>query len=148
METQEISYARSFRVRIVIILQNRVNEPHSHVSEHQRKRLYIIETAFRTALVAVVFLATELTISWNKIHNVDTTKTAGQLIPLILSVGGAVHLLLVADRSTKHPAATIVISQQKQSDTIDEEKKDPSKIIVHEASVKESEHEEFRGYLF
>lgn len=95
-----------------------------------------------------MFFATELTIFRNQIHNVDTTKTAGQLIPLILSVGGAVHLLLVANRPKQEPAATLVISPQIPGDKLDHAKKDPSKITIHEASVEESEYEGFRGYLF
>lgn len=45
-----------------------------------------------------MILATELTISWNGIQDVDDTKSVGQLIPLVLSVGGFVHLLLAASR--------------------------------------------------
>jgi hypothetical protein len=46
----------------------------------------------------MVILATELTIAWNKIQGVNDAKSVGQLIPLMIGVGGIGHVLLVMIR--------------------------------------------------
>jgi hypothetical protein len=60
--------------------------------------LCIIETVFRIVSIVVVILATEFTISWNRIQGVDNTKSVGQLIPLMIGLSGVGHLLLEASR--------------------------------------------------
>jgi hypothetical protein len=74
---------------------------HSRVPEKREKVLCIIETVFRVASIAMAILATELTIAWNKIQGVNDTKSVGQLIPLMIGVGGIGHVLLVAIRGPK-----------------------------------------------
>jgi hypothetical protein len=53
--------------------------------------------AFQIASVTIVILAIELTISWNRIQDVDCAKTIGQFIPLAISVAGVVQLLASID---------------------------------------------------
>lgn len=53
--------------------------------------------AFQIASVTIVILAIELTISWNRIEDVDCAKTIGQFIPLAISVAGVVQLLASID---------------------------------------------------
>jgi cation transport ATPase len=87
--------------------QEREREEEEREREEERKRereekrenvLCIIETVFRVASIAMVILVTELTIAWNKIQGVNDTKSVGQLIPLMIGVGGIGHVLLVAIR--------------------------------------------------
>jgi Trk-type K+ transport system membrane component len=49
----------------------------------------------------MVILATELTITWNKIQGVNDTKSVGQLIPLMIGVGGIGHVVLAVIRGPK-----------------------------------------------
>jgi hypothetical protein len=74
---------------------------HSRVREKREKVLCIIETVFRVASIAMVILATELTMAWNKIQGVNDAKSVGQLIPLMIGVGGIGHVLLAAIRGPK-----------------------------------------------
>lgn len=57
--------------------------------------------AFQIASIAIVILAIELTISWNKIQDVDCAKTIGQFIPLMISIAGVAQLLLAAYRANR-----------------------------------------------
>jgi cation transport ATPase len=87
--------------------REREREEEEREREEERKRereekrenvLCIIETVFRVASIAMVILVTELTIAWNKIQGVNDTKSVGQLIPLMIGVGGIGHVLLEATR--------------------------------------------------
>ncbi|CAN9180610.1 unnamed protein product [Alternaria alternata] len=71
------------------------------VPEKREKVLCIIDTVYRVVSIAMVILATELTIAWNKIQGVNDTKSVGQLIPLMIGVGGIGHVLLAVIRGPK-----------------------------------------------
>jgi hypothetical protein len=68
------------------------------ISDIRKGIFCIIDTAFRIASIVVVILATELTISWNRIQGVNDIKSVGQLIPMAISIGGFGHLLLATSR--------------------------------------------------
>jgi hypothetical protein len=57
--------------------------------------------AFQIASITIVIIAVELTISWNRIQDVDCAKTIGQFIPLTISVAGVLQLLLAAYRANR-----------------------------------------------
>jgi len=63
------------------------------------KLFQIIESLLRLASIAVVIIATELTIFWNSIQGVNDPSSVGQLIPLVLGVGALGHLLLSTVRA-------------------------------------------------
>ncbi|RYO54514.1 hypothetical protein AA0116_g10068 [Alternaria tenuissima] len=71
------------------------------VPEKREKVLCIIDTVYRVISIAMVILATELTITWNKIQGVNDTKSVGQLIPLMIGVGGIGHVVLAVIRGPK-----------------------------------------------
>ncbi|RYN28396.1 hypothetical protein AA0113_g6269 [Alternaria arborescens] len=66
-------------------------------ASRQRKNWRVPFMAFQIASVTIVILAIELTISWNRIQDVDCAKTIGQFIPLAISVAGVVQLLASID---------------------------------------------------
>jgi hypothetical protein len=80
------------------ILWDCANWLHSRAPRQQKKVLYM---AFQMASIIIVILAIELTISWNRIQDVDCAKTIGQFIPLTISVAGIVQLLLAAYRANR-----------------------------------------------
>jgi hypothetical protein len=47
-------------------------------------------------VVSAVITATELTIRWNDIQDVDNVSSAGQLIPMIIGVGQVIRILYLA----------------------------------------------------
>ena len=74
---------------------------YSRVPEKREKVLCIIDTVYLVISIAMVILATELTITWNKIQGVNDTKSVGQLIPLMIGVGGIGHVVLAVIRGPK-----------------------------------------------
>jgi hypothetical protein len=73
------------------ILWDCANWLHSHTPKQWKKDFFM---AFQIASITIVILAIELTISWNRIQDVDCAKTIGQFIPLAISVAGVIQLLL------------------------------------------------------
>jgi hypothetical protein len=115
--------------------------PHSGVTEGRKKLFRIIETLIRLASIAVVILATELTISWNRIQNVNETKSVGQLIPLVLGVGAVGHLLLAANRpqDTSNPEPEKPEDPEKATSV---SQQDPYNIIVLAANHRPKKHKQ------
>lgn len=73
------------------VLWDCANWLHSHTPKQWKKDFFM---AFQIASITIVILAIELTISWNRIQDVDCAKTIGQFIPLAISVAGVIQLLL------------------------------------------------------
>ncbi|KAH7333171.1 hypothetical protein BKA65DRAFT_507317 [Rhexocercosporidium sp. MPI-PUGE-AT-0058] len=68
------------------------------VLEHRRVRktaLQELQTFINITVVSIVVAATELTIAWNRIEDVNDIASAGQTIPLIIGIGQIVRVLYV-----------------------------------------------------
>lgn len=52
----------------------------------------VLDTVIKLMFITIVVIGTELTIAWNHIGNVNTPGTAGQLIPLLISIGSFLHV--------------------------------------------------------
>ncbi|MCJ1364488.1 hypothetical protein MMC16_003599 [Acarospora aff. strigata] len=67
------------------------------------RKWYWIPSAVQSGLVSVgLVLSIELTISWNRITNVNNIRTVGQLIPFILGCGGLIKVLWAKLRMSWH----------------------------------------------
>ncbi|CAN9414488.1 unnamed protein product [Alternaria alternata] len=61
----------------------------------------IIETALNHLDVIEIYVILLLGFAWNKIQGVNDTKSVGQLIPLMIGVGGIGHVVLAVIRGPK-----------------------------------------------
>ena len=65
----------------------------SSLPRHNRKWYYLPTAAFTFLITVGLILAIELGIRWNHIGDVQSLGTVGQLVPLILGLGGLVKVL-------------------------------------------------------
>jgi hypothetical protein len=57
-----------------------------------------LESIIRLIVAVIITTATELTIQWNQIFNVEALDSAGQLIPLLLGIGAFIRVCYVSWR--------------------------------------------------
>lgn len=58
--------------------------------------LQFFQATSNTIVAIVVIIATELTIQWNNLTDVNDVSTAGQTIPVIIAAGLLLHVLYVS----------------------------------------------------
>ncbi|KAN0080492.1 hypothetical protein V8E54_003696 [Elaphomyces granulatus] len=72
----------------LLVLMNWIEEDKGAMPSAQRKKmLRHLESTIRLIVAVVVTVATELTIQWNNIEDVQLISSAGQTIPLLLGFG-------------------------------------------------------------
>lgn len=54
-----------------------------------------MQTFVNITVVSIIVAATELTIAWNRIKDVNEIASAGQTIPLIIGIGQIIRVLYV-----------------------------------------------------
>lgn len=56
-------------------------------------RLWIISAIYHLAIIILIIVQVELTISWNHVQGLNSLTSIGQLIPFILGVGGLLKVV-------------------------------------------------------
>ncbi|KNB04385.1 hypothetical protein FOXG_19281 [Fusarium oxysporum f. sp. lycopersici 4287] len=71
----------------------------------ESKWIKLVKGSSTIVLLAISIVSTELTISWNHIHDVSsisTLRSVGQLLPLVIALGQFVCVLYLAFRGDEH----------------------------------------------
>ncbi|PVH72746.1 hypothetical protein DL98DRAFT_502005, partial [Cadophora sp. DSE1049] len=70
-------------------------KPKRRIGRVRKTALQELQTFINLTVVSIVVAATELTIAWNHITDVNEISSAGQTIPLIIGVGQIVRVLYI-----------------------------------------------------
>ncbi|KAI1106496.1 hypothetical protein F4804DRAFT_300839 [Jackrogersella minutella] len=65
------------------------------LSKERLLGLQLLQTVFNLIVASLVVVATELTVRWNDINEVNDVSTAGQIIPVVISAGLFAHLFYI-----------------------------------------------------
>ncbi|KAI1386631.1 uncharacterized protein F4822DRAFT_322247 [Hypoxylon trugodes] len=92
-------------------LQDRISRAYTQeASKEHVFRLQVLQIVLNLIVASVVVIATELTIQWNNINDVNDASTAGQTIPVITATGLVAHVFYVyffrhdSDSSSSDPS--------------------------------------------
>ena len=88
----------------------------SQIPAHTTRRVWLMRAAEQFLLIAFLVVQVELTIYWNNVSGLQSISQLGQLLPLIIGVGGLVKVLWGKGRMLYEGEEEILEKVQKPSE--------------------------------